>query len=264
MNKYFLYLDAETWLHRLDPRAKILAVAGLFVIALAFSDPRYLAVPIMVVLLLLASGKAYANVRKIWILLVLLFLYCSALWPLFVSGKTPFMSLAGQEITWEAAGFGVGMGLRVNVMLLSGILLLSTTTIEAFTLGLQRLGFPASMCFAFSLAFRWVPSLLGSAAVIVQAQRARGLDLTAGGLFSRLRRYPPLLVPLIGHQLRQTRLLAMALESKGFGPEVRRNGLLELRMRVVDWAVLVGVAAAVALCLWLRWKGYGYIFVAFS
>lgn len=264
MNKYFLYVPRDTWLHRLDPRAKILAVLGLFVIALAFSDPRYLIGPTLLVLLLLAAARALSNVARVWILLVLLLLYSLGLWPFFVSGQTPFLTIWGHPVTLEAAAFGAGMGLRVNLMLLSGLFLLSTMTIEAFTLALQRLGLPAPASFALSLAFRWVPSLLGSAETIVQAQRARGLDLAAGGLLARLRRYPPLLVPLIGHQLRQTSLLAMALESKGFGPDVRRHALVELRMRPADWAALLCVAAAVALCLWLRWEGYGYIEVAFS
>jgi energy-coupling factor transport system permease protein len=157
----------------------------------------------------------------------------------------------------------LGMGLRLNLMLLGGILLLSTTTIEEFTLGLQRLGLPTSMGFALSLAFRWVPSLIGSASSIVQAQRARGLDLVAGNLVARLRRYPPLLVPLIGHQLRQTKLLAMALESKGFGPGARRYGLLELRMRAMDWLVLALITTVVVLCLWLRLNGHGTVDVRF-
>ena len=264
MTKYFLYVSRDTLLHRLDPRTKICAVVGLFIIALAFSDPRYLIVPTLMVLLLLASAHALSNVGKIWILLVLLLLYGMGLWPFFVSGRTPFVTVAGYPVTWEAAAFGMGMGLRVNLMLLSGLFLLSTTTIEAFMLALQRLGVPAPASFALSLAFRWVPSLLGSVATIVQAQRARGLDLAGGGVLARLRRYPPLLVPLIGHQLRQTRLLAMALESKGFGPGVRRKGLVELRMRAADWAALLAVAVAVASCLWLRSQGYGYIDVAFS
>lgn len=263
MNKYFLYVNRDTWLHRLDPRTKILAVLGLFIIALAFSDPRYLIFPMLLVLLLLAAAHALSNVAKIWILLALLLIYCMGLWPFFVSGEAPFVTVGGYTVTL-AGGFGMGMGLRVNLMLLSGLFLLSATTIEAFMLALHRLGLPAPASFALSLAFRWVPSLLGSAETIVQAQRARGLDLTTGGLLARLRRYPPLLVPLIGHQLRQTRLLAMALESKGFGPDVQRNWLVELRMRAVDWAVLLCVAAAVALCLWLRWRGYGYINVRFS
>jgi energy-coupling factor transport system permease protein len=148
-------------------------------------------------------------------------------------------------------------------MVLAGILLLSTTTIEEFTTALQRLGLPATMGFALSLAFRWVPSLIGSASLIVQAQRSRGLDLGAGHVFARLRRYPPLLVPLIGHTLRQTRLLAMALESKGFGPGVRRHSLLEFRMRPADYLILIFMITLIGLSLWLRTTGHGTVDVRF-
>ncbi len=263
MNHYFLFLDSDSWLHRLDPRTKVLGLLGVFVVALAFSDPRYLLLPTSLVLVLIASARVMENLRKVWILLVLLFLYCVFLWPLFVIGRTPLVTVAGQVVTTEGVEFGLGMGVRLDLMLLGGILLLSTTTIEEFTLALERLGLPASMGFALSLAFRWVPSLIRSATVIVQAQRARGLDLQGGHLLARLRRYPPLLVPLIGHQFRQTKLLAMALESKGFGPGAHRVGLLELRMQPKDVLILMLTAILVGFCVWLRFQGHGVINVQF-
>lgn len=258
-----LYLDRGTWLHRLDPRTKVLSLLGLFAVALLFSAPRYLAPPTVLVLILAASAQALPNVRKLGLLILLLFLYCLLLWPFFVQGRTPFFSVGGHALTTEAVAYGVGMGLRLAVMMLGGILLLSTTRIEEFTLALQRLGLPASMAFALSLAFRWVPSLIGAAVQIVQAQRSRGLDVAAGHGLARVRRYPPLIVPLIGHQLRQTRLLAMALESKGFEPRGRRQTFLELRMGLPDYLALAVTVLLVGLSLWLRLTGHGTLPVRF-
>ncbi len=262
MTQYFLYLDRGTWLHRLDARTKILGVTGLFAVALLFSDPRYLAVATGGALALVAAARAGANLRKLGLLLALLFLYCLLLWPFFVTGKTPLAELRMLRLTQEAVLFGLGMGLRLDLMLLGGLLLLSTTTIEELTLGLERLGLPGVVGFALSLAVRWVPSLIGSAAAIVQAQRSRGLDLAAGSTIARLLRYPPLLVPLVGHTLRHTRLLAMALEAKGFGPGGRRQALLELRLRGADYVALALTGAVVLLSLWLRLSGYGIVEVA--
>ena len=259
----FLYVDRGSWLHRLDPRTKVLGLLGLFIIAVTFSDPRYLLAPALFVLMLTAAARTFVNVRRIWPLLVLLFVYCLVLWPFFVDGQTPFLTIAGHAVSLESASFGLGMGLRLDVMLLGGILLLSTTTIEEFTLALRRLGLPAPMSFALSLAFRWVPSLIDSAGSIVQAQRARGLDLAGGNFFTRLRRYPPLLVPLIAHQLRQTRLLAMALESKGFGPDVQRQEYAELRMRAADWIALALISVALVISAWLHFEGYSSLQVRF-
>jgi energy-coupling factor transporter transmembrane protein EcfT len=72
-----------------------------------------------------------------------------------------------------------------------------------------------------------------------------------------------LLVPLIGHSLRHTRLLAMALESKGFGPGVRRYPMHRFRMRTIDYMVSIAMAVWAAGCIALRIAGYGQLDVRF-
>ena len=252
-----LYLDHDTWIHRLDARTKVVAVLALFTLALVFADPRYLLAVLVIVILGVASAKAFENLRKIWILLVLLFLYSSLLWPFFVEGHTLLFQWSAIKLTVEGVTFGIAMGLRLNVMVISGVLLLSTTTLEDFSLGIQRFGVPPSMGFAFSLAFRWVPTLLGSSGVIVQAQRSRGLDLTSGTLLDKIRAYAPLVVPLIGHTLRQTTYLAMALESKGFNPGRRRHPYYHSYMGFLDYCTLLLMALLVGGSWWLRANGFG-------
>lgn len=260
---FFLYLDKESWAHRLDPRVKVLAAGGIFLVALLFVDPRYLVVPTGLMFALFIATRSWENVRKLWLLIALPCLYAVLLWPLFVTGTTPWFTIGTHVLTKEAALFGLAMGLRLTLMLLAGLFLLTTTTIEDFTLALQRLGLPAPMGSALSLAFRWVPHLIGCGGLIVQAQRSRGLDLTDGGFMSRLKRYPALFVPLIGHTLRHTRLLAMALESKGFGPEVRRHVFRDRRMRFPDYLILILIGAAVIVSVALRLSGHGGLNVRF-
>lgn len=252
-----LYLDKGTWIHRLDARTKVLCLLGLFILSLMFSDPIFLVGLMGFVLGATIMAKSLANVKRIWILLLLLFVYSTLLWPFFVEGHTPLFEIGNQVITVEGVSYGLGMGLRLNVMLLSGMFMLSTTAIEEFTRGLHRLGMPHALGFALSLAFRWVPTLLGSVSSVVQAQRARGLDLPSGNMISKLRQYPPLVVPLIGHTLRQTNLLAMALESKGFGPGHQRRSLLDSAMNGVDYLVLGMMLGTVAGSIWMRLNGYG-------
>ncbi len=263
MNRFFLYLDRDTWVHRLDPRAKVLSLLAIFAVALFFSDPRYLMIPLVLILLAATWARAWGNIKRMGLLLGSLFVYCLLLWPLFVEGRTPWLSVSGLEVTREGLQFGLGMGLRLNIMLIAGLVLLSTTTIEEFTLGLQHLGLPSTMGFALALAFRWVPSLIGSTGQIVQAQRSRGLDLAAGSFLARIRRYLPLIVPLIGHTLRQTRLLAMALESKGYGPAIRRQPYVELCLRGPDVLAMAVMLAILVLTLWLRLEGHGTVEVQF-
>ena len=111
---FFLYLDKGTWAHRLDPRVKVLAVGSLFLVALLFSDPRYLIVPTALMLGIFIATRTWENVRKLWLLIALPCLYCLLLWPIFVTGKTPWFTLGTHVLTKEArsSAWGWGSGWR--------------------------------------------------------------------------------------------------------------------------------------------------------
>ncbi len=258
-----LYLSEATWVHCLDGRTKILTLLALCLLALCFSHPAYLLVVFMGVMGLLIVSRAGKNVRKVWFLTGLLFCYSVILWPFFIEGRTPVPFLHWLGVTWEGIRVGVGMGIRLLIMLWGGIWLLSTTTIEEMALASQRLGLPSRIAFAFSLAFRWVGMLLGAGVGIIQAQRSRGLDFSSGGILHRLKQYVPLVVPLIGHVLRQTNLLAMSLESKGYHPTAKRHVSSSSGMRASDLLVLGLILVLVGSCGWMRWKGFGVLPIQF-
>ena len=258
-----LYLSGKSWMHRLDGRTKVLTVLGVFGLALCFSDPPYLLVIFGFVMSGLALSGAWANVRKMWMLTVLLFVYSVALWPFFVEGVTPVPLLHGLGVTWEGVMVGLGMGLRLLIMLWAGIWLLSTMSVEELAQASQQLGLPSRAAFVFSLAFRWVGMLLGAGAGVVQAQRSRGLDVSTGGILQRIRKYVPLVIPLIGHALRQTNLLAMSLESKGFHPLATRHLYAAGKLGTQDYAVMCVMLILIGVGIWLRWQGVGTLDVRF-
>jgi energy-coupling factor transport system permease protein len=159
--------------------------------------------------------------------------------------------------------FGLGMGIRLLIMVWAGVWLLSTTTIEELNQASQQLGMPSHVAFAYALAFRWVGILLGAGVGVIQAQRSRGLDISSGSIIERVRKYVPLVVPLIGHALRQTNLLAMALESKGFHPTADRSFHMTGKMKSADSAVLIFVFLLLGVSGWMRWHGIGTLEVIF-
>ena len=258
-----LYLNHKTWAHELDGRTKTLVVLGFFVLALCFSHPAYLLGVLALVSGGLAVAQAGANVKKIWVLAALLVCYSILLWPFFVEGKTPVPVLQFLGVTWEGCVFGLGMGIRLLIMVWGGVWLLSTTTIEELAQATQRLGLPSRVGFAFSLAFRWVGILLGAGVGVIQAQRSRGLDISSGSIAERIRKYVPLVVPLIGHALRQTNLLAMALESKGFHPTAHRFFYITGQMKRPDYAVLIFLIILLGVSAWMRWHGIGTLDIRF-
>jgi energy-coupling factor transport system permease protein len=251
-----LYLDHASALHRLDPRVKILGLAAVFALTMAFNHPAYVAAVAAAVFALALGGRCLSNLWRLRVAFVLLFIFSAVLWPLLLRGPTEIARLGPLAISRESALYGLAVGIRLDAMVGAGIVFLSTTRVEEFTAALRRLGLPFPVSFAFSLAFRFVPTFADSAYTIIQAQKSRGLDLESGGVLTRLRRHVPLLIPAMVCAIRNTDLLAMALESRGFGGATKRTDYLEVRMRWTDWAAagLMIVLVAAAVC----WRAIGH------
>ena len=133
------------------------------------------------------------------------------------------------------------MGFRLEAMLISGMIFVSSTKVEEYAYGLRVIGLPFAVSFALSLAFRLVPLFFSRIGTVVQAQQSRGLDLKNGNLFQRARKYVPLLVPIFVYAIRDTDLLSMALESKGFGMKGERTEFLSFPFLWRDYTILIAL-----------------------
>jgi len=254
-----LYLDHDTFVHRLDPRVKIFGLAAVFALALTFNHPGYVAGLAAGILILAMLGHCVVNLWRGRLVFLLLFLFSSALWPVMLRGPSEVARLGPLVISRESLLYGLAVGIRLDAMVAAGLVFLSTTRVEEFTTALRRLGLPFPVSFAFSLAFRFVPTFAESGYTIIQAQQSRGLDLESGGFLTRLRRHVPLLIPAIVCAVRNTDLLAMALESRGFGRGGRRSEYLEVRVRWSDCVVGAALAAVLAAAIWWRASGHGAV-----
>ena len=236
----FLYLDRDSPVHRLDPRTKIFLLLGRFVAAVLFFQPGPLFALFLVLLLYGAIGRALGNLRRIWLLLLSIAIVSIVSWSIFARGSTPLF----WRVTWEGFLYGLGAAIKTDSMIVAGLIFLSTTRTEEIVLGLIRLRVPYQAAFAFSLAIRMVPTIIGTAGTVTEAQRSRGLDLESGGPLARLRKHIPLLVPIFLHTLRNTDQLAKALESRGFGARRERTSYLEVGFHAGD-AVALGLGALI-------------------
>jgi len=248
----FLYLDKETWIHRLDPRTKLISAVILFGICLCFNHPVYLAVISAGIFFLGLWARALSNFWKLRYILLLLILFSSILWPFFVSGPTRWWGWGPFAISRESAFYGLAMGLRLSTFVGIGLIFLSTTRNEELTNGLIRLGVPYPLAFALSTALRLVPTFVGAGATIIQAQVSRGLDLESGNIFRRIGKFIPQAVPLFIYAIHHTNYLAMALESKGFDPKAKRTFYYEPKMQRIDFMVLGFFVLLLFVLLYMR------------
>ena len=248
----FLYLDHGTWVHRLDPRTKIVGLLFLFALCLCFNHPLYMAGVSLGILGIAVSARALVNLWRLRILLLLLFIFSMVMWPFFVQGPTLLLSWGSIRISRESLLYGVSMGLRLTAFVITGLILLTTTRNEELTNGLIRMGIPYPVAFAFSTALRLIPTLAGAGATIIQAQISRGLDLESGNIFRRMGKFIPQAVPLFLYSVRYTNQLAIALESRGFSPGSKRTLYFEPRMGKTDYAAVIVLTAVLAAGLYIR------------
>ncbi|MGQ9682686.1 MAG: energy-coupling factor transporter transmembrane component T family protein [Anaerolineae bacterium] len=245
----YLYLDRNTFVHRLDPRTKIILMFGSFILGMLFMHPLWIAPALVLVLAHGAAGRVLSNLRRIWWILFMLATMGTILWALFSGGPTPFLG----PIEWEAFLFGLGSALRINTMIIAGMVFLSTTRNEEIVLGMVMLGVPYRFGFALSTALRLVPTIAATVATISQAQRSRGLDLDSGNAIQRLKKNIPLVVPAFLSTIRSTNVFGMALDSKGFGARPQRTNYLQVRFGAADVALLAVLLALLVpgICMWV-------------
>jgi len=250
-----LYLDKNSFIHRLDPRTKIMVFLLSFVAILLFQNPLFmLPVAFLIILQLVISGSL-KNLLRIRYILVVMTISSLILWNLFAGGVTHlwwFLSVQSLE-------YSIARTLLIVLMISAGMILISTTRNEELVLGMIRLGMPYRVGFAISTSIRLVPTITSSTLTISQAQRSRGLDLDSGNLIVRLRKFLPLLVPVFISAIRTTNIFAMALESKGFGAREKRSYYLKLEMKKADYWVLAFTIIFMLASIILSILGYGQI-----
>ena len=249
--KLILYRPADSVLHGMDPRIKLVSLALFCAGVLLFNDPLLLVWPLAVLVGLSFLGRVARSFAVGTLVIVIIGGLSFLIWPLFLSLR----GFGGAQ-AWI---FGTGVGLRLVEMLLAGLLLLLTTRTEEVLAALSRMGLPFPAVFSLGLTFRLLPTLLSTANNVVEAQRLRGLRFDEGGLVKRARRYVPLLVPILACSLRSAHRMAWALEAKGFGSSRARTSFIVLSMRKRDWFLLVLSILLLILAFVLRMRGIGVL-----
>ncbi|RJP72571.1 MAG: energy-coupling factor transporter transmembrane protein EcfT [Candidatus Abyssobacteria bacterium SURF_17] len=245
MNPY-LYQPKNTIAHRLDPRTKILMLLAGFVIALVPKTLPHALGVLALVAVCVTVARCWDAVARIRTFLFIITVFTIVIW-----GLVP----RGGETLWlfikrESLVFGVLTAIKIDAILMMGIIFLATTRNEEVTVGLVKMGVPYVMCFAFSTALRLVPTFAHTGATVVEAQRSRGLDFGTGSLWSRMKAYIPLMTPIFLVSIRNANLMAMALEARGFGSSKKRTFYIQLKMHPHDWIALVVTAVLSFASLW--------------
>jgi energy-coupling factor transport system permease protein len=159
---------------------------------------------------------------------------------------------SGYVLTAEALEAAVAMTLRFVVLVESFSVFFLTTSPDHLGLALEQTRVPYEFAFAFTTAVRFVPVLAEEAQTIMDAQKARGLELEKGGFLKRIRNYVPVLIPLIVSAIRRSLELAEAMESRAWGASKKRTNLYELKLHRGDFVLLAITIGLLAVAIFVR------------
>ena len=249
------YFPADTVVHRLDPRTKLLAVI-LYIVAL-FNARGVVTYAIMAAVLaasVLLSHVPFKSLTR-GLKPVYIIVAFTAVMNLFFTAGTPVADVwLLRHVTVEGIVSAVQMILRIVLLIMGTFLMTYTTSPIALTDGLESLLSPLKklrlpiheLAMMMSIALRFIPTLIEETDKIMSAQKARGADFETGNIFQRAKALIPILVPLFVSAFRRADELATAMECRCYHGGEGRTALRVLRMHSVDWVTLLLFAALAA------------------
>ncbi len=250
------YYAGTSFVHKLDPRTKLLAGFGFLFLALAshtFAALGVLAAGILIAYLASHVPARYAA-RSVAPLLVLVALV--SILSLFTeqSGRTLFQ-LGIIQIS-EGSLYTAGFTACRMFLMMSGMSLVTMTTttldltqaVEVLLMPLTRIGFPAhEVGMILGIALRFMPQFATELSQTYQAQVSRGAKVASGPLGS-LRFLASISIPLFASVFRHAETLAAAMDARCYHGEQGRTRLHPLRFNTGD-AVAAGFMVALAVAL---------------
>ena len=238
------YYPGKSWVHRLDPRIKIIATL-LFIIELFIVDNFIgfvIAGGVLAVVIAVSKVPVGYIMRGLKpIILILVFTFALNM---FMVDGTILWQWKFLKITEEGLRLAVFMAIRLILLLMGSSLLTLCTRPLALTDGIERLlspfsriGLPAhDIAMMMTIALRFIPTLLEEADKIIKAQQARGADVESGNLMHRVKSQIPVLVPLFVSAHRIAMDLAMAMEARCYRGGENRTRMHEMKFKKRDYA----------------------------
>lgn len=256
------YFVADSFVHRLDPRAKLLLLIYLIVlIFVAGNVVSLLAVTVLTVFTMMFSGipvRLYFKNIKVIIPIVIF----TAILNMFYT-KTGIPLLPEEWIIQIYTGglLRAGyMAVRVLLLILASSVLTYTTTPNDLTDAIERLLKPLkliglgnavhTMSMMMTIALRFIPTLIEETDKIMNAQKARGADLESGGIVKKVKALLPILIPLLISAVRRAYELAEAMECRCYNGGKGRQRMKQLHMSGRDYlAFLMATLCLAAVIL---------------
>lgn len=248
------YYPGSSWIHKLDPRVKIMATILYIVALFVVQDFIGFAIAAAGLAAVIIVSKVPLSFILRGLKPVFLIISFTLIINMFMIKGEVLVSFWIFEITKEGLRTAIFMAIRLILLIIGSSLLTLTTKpisltdgIEALLSPFKKIGLPAhELAMMMTIALRFIPTLMEETDKIMKAQQARGADFESGNLMSRAKALIPILVPLFISAFRIAQDLAMAMEARCYGGNIKRTRMNGMKLATRDLAASLLYAAFLA------------------
>ena len=257
------YYPADSLVHKLDPRTKLLGTLMFIVSVFVFHTFwGYLVATVFLGSVILISNVPvkfiFKGLKAIFVLLLFTIVFNIILTPGEVLWRWGFI-----KVTKEGLVLAGRMAIRLIYLVIGSSIMTLTTTPNQLTDGLERQLRPLNkihvpvheIAMMMSIALRFIPILLEETDKIMKAQIARGADFENGNLIQKAKNMVPLLVPLFISAFRRANDLAMVMEARCYHGGDDRTQMKPLKYAGRDYAAYGILTGYLAIAILFRVVG---------
>ena len=244
------YYPVRSFVHNMDPRAKIVFVIA-YIVAIFLADNFFglAAVTLFLLVAIFLSRVPLGRVLRSVKMILFLVIFTAVLNLFFYTGESAYEPLLQWwivSVTWESIVNTIFLAVRLFLLVLGTSLLTLTTTPVSLTDGIESLLKPLifikvpvhELALIMSIALRFIPILIDETNRIISAQKARGADFDTGGLIKRAKAMIPVLIPLLVSAFRRAEELGDAMDARCYRGA---KGRTKYKKLTFSWRDLLGL-----------------------
>lgn len=255
------YLSLDSFMHRLDPRTKIIVVMAY--VLLVFMANNFVTLALATIFV-----GVFVKLSEVPVKFVLKGLRPVMFLVIFTFFIHMFFTKEGEVLfnIWflevYSGGIVKGFFIAGRIFLIVGMttMLTLTTTPVAITDGLESIMGPLKkikvpvheIALMMSISLRFIPTLLQETDILMKAQMSRGVEFSTGSFTSRVKAIIPLLIPLFINAFKRADDLAIAMEARGYRGGDGRTKYRKLEMSRSDSVAFAMLATYIVFLLRLR------------
>lgn len=250
------YYPTKSFVHNMDPRAKIVFIIA-YIVAIFLADNFFAlaAVTLFLIVAVIFSRVPFGRVLRS-VKMILFLIIFTAILNLFFYSSSEELHMIWEwkfiSVSWEAIINMIFLAFRLFLLVMGTSILTLTTTPVALTDGIESLLTPLKwirlpvheLALIMSIALRFIPTLMDETNRIVAAQKARGANFETGGLIKRAKAVVPILIPLLVSAFRRAEDLGDAMDARCYSGA---KGRTKYKKLTFTWRDLIGLLLFAAL-----------------